>query len=44
MAARIGERLIYTGYLRRALPEPRADRVVLEIVVDRVLCSAGLRE
>ncbi len=26
MAARIGERLIYTGYLRRALPEPRADR------------------
>ena len=26
MSARIGKRLIYTGYLRRALPEPRADR------------------
>jgi PPOX class probable F420-dependent enzyme len=29
---------------RYRVPEPRADRVVLEIVVDRVLCSKGLRE
>src|SRR5207244_8326765 len=26
MSARIDGRLIYTGYLRRTLPEPRADR------------------
>ena len=32
----------YSGRYR--VPEPRADRVVLEIMVDRVLCSAGLRE
>ena len=32
----------YAGRYR--VPEPRADRVVLEIVVDRVLCSKGLRE
>lgn len=30
--------------LRYRQPEPRADRVVIEITVDRVLCSKSLKE